>query len=231
MVSAQLYDQTGAGPEALGWSITNWQAYMTYMNNRYGTRPAVSNNGQFLFAQPVAEAVDATQLSQEFRLTSANTDSKLDWIVGAFVKKDEIDKTDRFIGENFLGSLLPGGNNPLSTLSGENKWINQGEIENAAAFASLGYKLTETVKISAGLRYTQDKKSGSVQGIVVETGDRFSPNDPRPNVTIEGLCRRPDGTVVSPTPAACAAPNKWVYEEEAASQRRIRLSGTSRRRR
>jgi iron complex outermembrane receptor protein len=69
------------------------------------------------------------------------------------------------------------------------------------------------VKISAGLRHTSDKKSGSVQGIVVETGDRFSPNDPRPNVTIEGLCRRPDGSVVSPTPAACDAPNKWVYAE------------------
>ena len=151
--------------------------------------------------------------SQEFRLTSANTDSKLDWIVGAYFKKDEIDKTDRFIGENFLGAVLPGGNNPLSTLSGENKWINSGEIENVAAFASLGYRVSETVKISAGLRHTSDKKSGSVPGIVVETGDRFSPNDPRPNVTIEGLCRRPDGSVVSPTPAAWDAPNKWVYAE------------------
>ena len=211
--SGQLYDQTGAGPEALGWSITNWQAYIGFINNKYGTRPAVSNNGQFLFAQPVAEAVDATQFSQEFRLTSANTDSKLDWIVGAYFKKDDITKTDRFIGENFLGAVLPGGNNPLSTLSGENKWINDGSIENVAAFASLGWKLTETVKISAGLRYTTDKKSGVVQGIVVETGDRFSPNDPRPNVTIEGLCRRPDGTAVSPTPAACDAPNRWVYAE------------------
>jgi iron complex outermembrane receptor protein len=209
--SAQSYDQTGAGPEALGWSITNWQAYMAYMNNRYGTRPATSNNGQFLFAQPVAEAVKASQFSQEFRLTSANPDSNIDWIVGAYFKKDEIDKTDRFIGENFLGALLTGGNNPLSTLSGENKWINQGEIENVAAFASLGWKVSETVKVSAGLRHTSDKKSGVVQGIVVATGDRFNPNDPRPNVTIEGLCRRPDGTAVSPTPATCTAPNKWVY--------------------
>ena len=211
--SGQLYDQTGSGPEALGWSVPRWLDYQAYMNNRYGARPAVSNNGLFLFAQPVAEAVEATQFSQEFRLTSADADSKLDWIVGAYFKKDQIDKTDRFIGENFLGALIPGGNNPLSTLSGENKWINNGEIENVSAFASLGWKLTETVKISAGLRHTSDKKSGVVQGIVVETGDRFSPNDPRPNVTIEGLCRRPDGSVVSPTPASCNSPNQWVYAE------------------
>lgn len=211
--SGQLYDQTGSGPEALGWSVPRWLDYQAYMNNRYGARPAVSNNGLFLFAQPVAEAVEATQFSQEFRLTSADADSKLDWIVGAYFKKDQIDKTDRFVGENFLGAVIPGGNNPLSTLSGENKWINNGEIENVSAFASLGWKLTETVKISAGLRHTSDKKSGVVQGIVVETGDRFSPNDPRPNVTIEGLCRRPDGSVVSPTPASCESPNQWVYAE------------------
>jgi len=209
--SDQLYDQTGAGPEALGWSIPNWQAYIGFINNKYGTRPAVSNNGQFLFAQPVAEAVKATQFSQEFRLTSTNVDSKFDWIVGAYFKKDEIDKIDRFIGENFLGAVIPGGNNPLSTLSGENKWINNGEIENVAAFASVGFKLSDTLKATAGVRHTRDKKSGVVQGIVVATGDRFSPNDPRPNVTIEGLCRRPDGTSVAPTPATCDAPNKWVY--------------------
>ena len=212
--SAQLYDQTGAGPEALGWSITRWQEYIAFMNTKYGTRPATSNNGQFLFANPITEAVDATQFSQEFRITSDNPESRFDWIAGAYFKKDDIEKTDRFWGENFLGAVIPGGNNPLSTLSGENKWVNDGSIENISAFASLGYEITETVKISAGLRYTQDKKSGSINALVVETGDRFSPNDPRPVVTIEGLCRRPDGSVVSPFPAAgCVAPNVLQYAE------------------
>jgi iron complex outermembrane receptor protein len=212
--SGQLYDQTGSGPEALSYSIDKWQAYIASMNNKYGTRPTSSNNGQFLFANPITEAVDASQFSQEFRLTSENPESRFDWIVGAYFKTDDIEKTDRFWGENFLGALLPGGNNPLSTLSGENKWVNDGSIKNIAAFASVGYEITETVKINAGLRYTQDKKSGSVNALVVETGDRFSPNDPRPVVTIEGLCRRPDGSVVSPFPAAgCVAPNRLQYAE------------------
>ncbi|HKU13838.1 MAG TPA: TonB-dependent receptor [Steroidobacteraceae bacterium] len=207
----QVYDQTGAGPEALGWDPARWAQYIAFVNTTYGTRPATSNNGQFLFAQPVGEDADIQQFSQEFRFTSNNKDSRLDWIAGVYLKKDDITKVDRFIGENFLGTVLPGGNNPLSTLSGENRWVNDGKIENYAGFAQFGFKFTDAVKLSVGARYTHDKKEGNVSGFVVATGDRFSPNDPRPNVTIEGLCRTPTGGVVSPTPAQCLAPNQWIY--------------------
>jgi len=216
--SDQVYDQTGAGPEALDWSIPQWQAYIAWINARYGTRPATSNNGQFLFAQPVGEAVDADAFSQEFRFTSNPSDSRFDWIGGLFYKNDNVKKIDRFIGENFLGAVIPGGNNPLSTLSGENRWRNEGETENMAAFAQVGFKFTDALKLNVGLRYTSDDKSGTVSGLVVETGDRFNPNDPRANVTIEALCRAPDGTIIrTPTGgtgvATCTAPNAWVYAE------------------
>ena len=216
--SAQLYDQTGIGPEVLDWSVPGWLAYVGYVNALYGTRPATSNNGQFLFAQPVGEAVEADQFSQEFRFTSNNADSRFDWIAGAYYKSDTIDKTDRFIGENFLGAVIPGGNNPLSTLSGENRWVNNGEMTNYAGFGQIGFKFTEGLKLSVGVRYTSDEKEGNVSGLVVETGDRFSPNDPRANVTIEALCRAPDGTIIrTPTGgtgvATCVAPNQWIYAE------------------
>ena len=210
--SGQLYDQTGAGPEALNWSIARWQQYIAFVNSRYSsTRPATSNNGQFLFAQPVNEYSDVKQFSQELRLTSSDESSRWEWIVGAYYKADQIDKTDRFIGENFLGAVLTGGNNPLSTLSGENRWVNNGEINNYAGFGQVGFKFTDALKLSVGVRYTSDEKKGDVSGFVVATGDRFNPNDPRPNVTIEGLCRTPTGGIVSPTPAVCAAPNRWIY--------------------
>jgi iron complex outermembrane receptor protein len=206
----QVYDQTGAGPEALGWDQARWLTYVAFVN---ATKPAGNgSNGQLLFAQPVGERATIHQFSQEFRLTS-NTQGRFDWLAGLYLKRDSVDKNDRFIGENFLGSLIPGGNNPLSTLSGQDNWYNDGKIRNYAAFAQIGWKFTDSLKLSAGLRYTQDKKDGRVTGLVVETGDRFSPNDPRANVTIESLCRRPDNTVVSPTPAACVAPNRWTYGE------------------
>jgi iron complex outermembrane receptor protein len=208
----QVYDQTGAGPEALGWSAANWGAYIAFMNTTYGTRAATSNNGQFLFAQPVGEKADVQQLSQELRLTSNNEDSRFDWIAGLYYKQDDITKVDRFIGENFLGSVITGGNNPLSTLSGENRWVNEGKNTNYAGFGQIGFRFTDALKLSVGVRYTSDEKKGNVTGTVIATGDRFNPNDPRANVTIESLCRTPTGGIVSPTPAACVAPNRWTYQ-------------------
>ncbi len=216
--SKQVYDQTGAGPEALNWDVAQWAAYIAWMNAKYGVRPPTSNNGQFLFAQPVGEAIDATSFSQEFRFTSKPSDSRFDWIGGVYYKNDNIEKTDRFIGENFLGAVIPGGNNPLSTLSGENRWENDGENENMAVFGQVGFKFTDTLKLNVGLRYTSDEKTGTVSGLVVETGDRFSPNDPRANVTIEALCRAPDGTIIRTATggtgvATCLAPNAWIFAE------------------
>ena len=164
----QLYDQTGSGPEALGWDVAKWQAYTAFVA---ATRPAGNgDNGLFLFAEPVNEDAKIKQFSQELRLTSTNKDSKLDWIAGVYLKKDSITKVDHFIGETFLGG-------PLATLSGETLWNNHGDINNYAGFAQLGVKLTKQVKLSVGVRYTHDKKSGDVTGTAIATGDRFNPND------------------------------------------------------
>jgi len=111
----------------------------------------------------------------------------------------------------FPGVSLPGTLGWSVERSKTDAGLDSRRSANAAGFGSLGFRFSDTLKITAGLRYTQDKKSGNVVGTVVATGDRFNPNDPRPNVTIEGLCRRPDNSVVSPTPATCVAPNRWVY--------------------
>ncbi len=171
---AQLYDQTGGGPEALGWSITEWQAYNAFVA---ATRPAGNtSNGLFLFAEPVGEETDVRQFSQEFRLTSTG-DTRLEWIAGLYFKDDKIDKTDHFIGENFLGSLPPPLGLALRTLSGETLWVNNGKNQGYAIFGQLGFKFTERLKLSAGVRYTEDKKEGNVSGLAVATGDRFNPTD------------------------------------------------------
>ena len=210
----QVYDQTGAGPEALNWDVARWQAYTAFVAS---TIPVGNgSNGLFLFAQPVGEKADTQQISQELRFTSNDKQSRLDWIAGLYYKKDQIDKTDRFIGENFLGATAMGAANGLSTLSGENRWVNNGKNTNYAAFGQVGFKITDTLKLSAGIRYTSDEKKGAVTGTVITTVDRFAPTDPRANVTIESLCRSPTGAVVTSAtggvPAACVAPNRWTYQ-------------------
>ena len=192
-----MYDQTGAGPEALGWDLAQWAAYIGVRQRHASARgrrrrTTASSCSRSRSAKTRTSSSSArSSASPPTILTAASTGSR-----GLYLKKDDIKKVDRFIGENFLGAVLPGGNNPLSTLSGENRWVNDGEIENYAGFAQIGFKFTDTLKLSVGARYTHDKKAGNVSGFVVATGDRFSPNDPRPNVTIEGLCRTPDGTIV-----------------------------------
>ena len=145
--SFTLYDQTGLGP-ANGYNVA----------------------APLLFAEPVNFNEEVSQFSQELRLASTNTDSRLDWIVGAYYQKSKVHQYNRYWGES---TVLP-------TLSGESHWDDHGRNEDTAVFAQLGYKVTDTLKLEVGARYTLDKKSGFQRGIIVATGDRLNPNDTAP---------------------------------------------------
>lgn len=163
--SGQLYDQTGAGPDVFD-TLFEFSDFLAFAAGRDLGLGAV-----FLFSEPVREDAQIKQFSQEIRLTS-DTDSKWDWIVGAYYKHDEVDKLDRFFGESITGAL--------ATLSGESHWDNRGEMDSIAGFAQLGYRFSDAWKLTLGGRYTEDDKGGDVDGIQVATGDRFNPADTRP---------------------------------------------------
>lgn len=173
----QYYDQTGIGPQALGRSVPRWLQYVAFVTT---TKPAGNgSNGQLLFTSNVDEKTKVRNFSQEFRLTSTNEESRFDWIVGAYYNRDNVDKTDHFIAENFLGSLFVGAptGGPLASLSGETVWVNDGLNESYAAFGQIGFDITDKLKITAGIRYTEDKKGGTVSGTATATGDFFNPGD------------------------------------------------------
>ncbi|MBL8645336.1 MAG: TonB-dependent receptor [Rhodospirillaceae bacterium] len=162
----QLYDQTGLGPEALGRNATRFAQFVAFVA---ATRPAGNgSNGALLFAEPVQEKAKVRNFSQEFRLTSTDETSRVDWIAGLYYANDKIHKIDNFIGENF---------GALPTLSGEAVWDNDGKNESYAAFAQIGFDITDQLKLSAGARYTEDKKGGTVTGTSVVTGDFTNPLD------------------------------------------------------
>ncbi len=153
--SYTLYDQTGLGPD-----------------NGFNLTPAelASVGSSLLFAEPVNFRETGNFFTQEVRLQSTDNASKLSWIIGAFYLKSNVTQRNRFWGESLV----------LPTLSGESHWIDAGRNEDYAAFAQLGYKLTDTLKLDAGLRYTHDSKNGNQQGIIVATGDRYNPVDLAP---------------------------------------------------
>lgn len=211
--SEQAYSQTGMGPQALGYDLGRWFDFIDYVDTRYGDRPFESNRGEFLFEYSNGEKTRSESISQELRLTS-NEDGRLDWIVGAYYRHDDIDKDTFAFSENFLGSLA--GNEaiatPLSVASGQSNWTENGKNESYAIFAQLGYKLTDALKLSVGLRQTWDKKTGKVSGLAVATGDRFNPNDPQALTPLESLCRTPSGAVVElDFGEQCEAPNLWKF--------------------
>lgn len=140
-----VYDQTGIGPD-----------------NGFVLTPT-------LFSFPVNEREEISQFTQEVRLVSDLTESRFDWILGAYYQKDDVEKFDQFWAEVPLTIL--------STLSGESQWDNSAETVSYAFFGQLGVQFTDMFRVVAGVRYTRDDKSGTVTGTNVEGGDQFNPDD------------------------------------------------------
>ncbi len=153
--SDTLYDQTGLGP-----------------NNGFNFTPTqlASVGSSLLFAEPVRFVETGNYFTQELRLTSTDHGGRFSWIVGAYFLKSNVTQNNRFWGESLV----------LPTLSGESAWIDKGHNKDFAVFAQAAYELTSTLKLDVGLRYTNDRKSGVQQGIIVATGDRFNPADATP---------------------------------------------------
>ena len=159
-----LYDQTGGGPDIFDDPDTFGVTFDDFL----AFDPTAAT---FFFSEPVREDTDIDSFSQEFRLTSTS-DGSFDWIAGVYFKNDQIDKFDRFVGEGNSGAL--------PTLSGESHWINNGDNTNYAVFGQVGFRFGEMFRLAVGARWSSDEKSGNVQGIIIDTGDRFNPDDTVP---------------------------------------------------
>ena len=90
------------------------------------------------FEADTQDSIDLTQTTQEVRLASAS-DGALSWQVGGFYFDSDFDVTT-------VGFTFP----PPVTVNHTN--------EAWALFGQLSYQLTETVRVTGGLRYTDDQK-------------------------------------------------------------------------
>lgn len=140
--------------------------------NLYDQTGIGPNNGYtltpFLFRFPVNEREEISQFTQEIRAVSEIGDSPFDWIVGAYFQKDDVSKFDKFWAE------IPA---PIPTLSGESHWDNESQNRSIAGFAQVGYRLSDMFRMVVGVRYSHDRKEGTVIATAVEGGDKFNPAD------------------------------------------------------
>jgi iron complex outermembrane receptor protein len=89
-----------------------------------------------------------SQFSQELRLASANT-GPFTWLVGGFYFVEKNELAPITITNNFAG---PGGAGTLATFTAEQL------TRSFALFANASYALTDTVKLSLGGRYSEERK-------------------------------------------------------------------------
>jgi iron complex outermembrane receptor protein len=210
----QVYDQTGAGPEALGWDLAQWADYIAFVNATYGTRPPTSNNGSSCSRnRSVRRRTSSSSARSSASPRTIRQPLRLD---RRPVLQEGRHQEDRPLHRRELPRRSdPGRQQSAVDAVGREPLGQRRRDRELRRLRADRLQVHRHLKLSVGARYTHDKKSGNVSGFVVATGDRFSPNDPRPNVTIEGLCRAPDGTIIRSAtggqPATCDAPNQWIF--------------------
>jgi iron complex outermembrane receptor protein len=85
---------------------------------------------------------EISQFSQEFRLSGSSNDGK-QWIFGVFFSKDEFESKNVFESTDFFLTHL--------------FWDNDQETTSWAIFGSRDWQLSETLSLTAGFRYTDEK--------------------------------------------------------------------------
>jgi len=115
---------------------------------------------------------DIESFSEELHLEGG--DDRTNWLVGAYYAKDEIVDANRtLLGQNanvglirFAGAGLlatpfnTGGYTAAQMAQAFRTYVDRGDIETKtwSVFANGDYKLTEALKLTAGVRYTEDKQ-------------------------------------------------------------------------
>lgn len=112
-------------------------------------------------SNPVAEK--SHQFSQELRLSSTSGgaltfDDRVNWLVGAYYYAEHVTRSEgQFIGADSVLTFFSGS--PFNNVS--NVRVN---TRSYAAFGQAGVKLTDTLKIDAGIRYSSDRKRAVIGG-------------------------------------------------------------------
>ncbi|MFC0306326.1 TonB-dependent receptor [Rhizorhabdus histidinilytica] len=140
---------------------------------------AQDRDGSNLPINHVYDDFTQKQFSQEFQFTGKALDDRLNWVTGLYFFKEK--------GKD-LNSI------DFLVVSAESGGYY--DYKNWAAFAQLGYKLTDKLTLTGGLRYTQDRKD--------YLPDQFVKSTLAPFLVI------PPGTRIVPLQTVKADVNKWT---------------------
>jgi len=140
---------------------------------------AQDRDGSNLPVNHVFDDFTQKQFSQEFQFTGKALDERLNWVSGLYFFKEKGQDLNRI---DFL---------VVSAQSG-----GFYDYKNWAAFAQLGYKITDKLTLTGGLRYTQDRKDYLPDQYVIST--------------LLPFLDIPAGTRIVPFQTVKADVNKWT---------------------
>ena len=96
------------------------------------------------------------QFSQELILEGIAFDDRLNWLAGMYYFREDASSTSSL--------RLP----VTFATGGWNQFINS-EVDSAAGFGHLSYDLTDRIRVSAGIRYTSEKREFDARGELLAT--------------------------------------------------------------
>jgi iron complex outermembrane receptor protein len=94
------------------------------------------------------ESTDQDQVSQEFQLSGEAFGERLQWVTGLYYFQEEIVDAQSFV---LVPALFGGTRNFSRTLWAEN--------ESMAVYGQGTFSITDALRLTAGLRYTEDEKT------------------------------------------------------------------------
>jgi len=186
---------TNVGAVTVNWdmafaTLTSISAYSGYHLNR-----AEDSDRAAIAAVSRTQEEDFDQWSQELRLVSPGGET-LDWIAGAYYEYSnlKVHRVNEVLDFGLAGPLavVPLLNLPGTTPVPTN--FDQ-DTDSYATFGQLTYRLTDTVRVTGGLRYTYEKKTldsvvdnqGGVRGLALGLPEVIIRANPATHVIISDL--------------------------------------------
>lgn len=99
---------------------------------------------------------ETDQFSQELRWAGESDNDKWNWVLGGFFLSESVAREEEF-RRSFCN---PGGNVPTTTCSNSAPIFDQNnDVDSTALFAHVGFQATDSVRLTAGTRFSKDDKS------------------------------------------------------------------------
>ncbi len=131
-----------------------------YRSGRIHGDSDLDGTGLDTVSNPVAE--HSNQFSQELRLSSVANGAltfgdQVNWLAGAYLFSENVHRSEgNYIGTDSVLTFFTGGQ-PFNNISNADV-----HTRSYALFGQVGVKLTDSLKIDAGLRYSHDSKHGLI---------------------------------------------------------------------